>query len=229
MPADTSAADRHQRITEVLHDLDLTERKDLPIQKLSGGQLKRVSIGVELLTKPRLFFLDEPTSGLDPGTEFEMMKLLRKLADQGRTIMLITHATKNVMMCDKVIFLARGGYVAYYGPPEEALPYFDQYRTPQERQRKDIEFDDIYRILSDENRGKPKDWNDALLAVAPVPGQRRRAAARIARPLCRRAGSRRCCQRQASQARRRAGTLRQFFILSARNLPSWRRTRPAWC
>jgi len=103
MPADTTPDERHQRIMEVLEELDLSERKDLPIHKLSelsGGQLKRVSIGVELLTKPRLFFLDEPTSGLDPGTEYNMMRLLRKLADQGRTIVLITHATKNVMMCD---------------------------------------------------------------------------------------------------------------------------------
>ncbi len=222
MPADTSPADRHRRVTEVLHDLDLTERQDLLIQKLSGGQLKRVSIGVELVTQPRLFFLDEPTSGLDPGTEFEMMRLLRKLADQGRTIMLITHATKNVMMCDKVIFLARGGYVAYYGPPEEALPYFDQYRSPQDRQFKDIEFDDIYRILSDEARGQPKDWNDRYRQsrqfkenvvarlqhrhATPVDGQ---PAQGNLEPISR---------RQASRAHKQVSALRQFLILSARNL-----------
>jgi len=160
MPADTSKEERHQRILEVIQDLDLTERKDLPIHRLSGGQLKRVSIGVELLTKPRLFFLDEPTSGLDPGTEAEMMKLLRKLADQGRTILLITHATKNVMMCDQVIFLARGGYLAFYGAPEEALPYFNQFRTPQEQQQKEMEFDDIYVILNDETRGTGQEWDE---------------------------------------------------------------------
>ncbi|MHB0875005.1 MAG: FHA domain-containing protein [Anaerolineae bacterium] len=215
MPSDTSAQERHERIIEVLRDLDLTERKDLPINKLSGGQLKRVSIGVELLTKPRLFFLDEPTSGLDPGTEFEMMKLLRKLADQGRTIMLITHATKNVMMCDKVIFLARGGYVAYYGPPEEALPYFDQFRTPQERQQKDIEFDDIYMILGDEKRGSGKEWGDRYrqsrqfqdnvverLRGVRQPGQTGTEPDAVAR----------------TASTRRAGVLRQFLILSARNL-----------
>ncbi len=215
MPSDTSATERHQRIMEVLQDLDLTERKDLPIHKLSGGQLKRVSIGVELLTKPRLFFLDEPTSGLDPGTEFEMMKLLRKLADQGRTIMLITHATKNVMMCDKVIFLARGGHLAYYGPPEEALPYFDQFRTPQERQLKDIEFDDIYMILNDEKRGKGKDWSERYRQskqyrenVVARLEQRPQAVAEQAQAAA--------TGRQA--ARRQAGIIRQFFILSARNL-----------
>jgi ABC-type multidrug transport system ATPase subunit len=159
MPADTTKQERRQRILEVLEELDLTERKDLAIHRLSGGQIKRVSIGVELLTKPRLFFLDEPTSGLDPGTEYQMMRLLRKLADQGRTILLITHATKNVMMCDMVLIIIRGGYVAFYGPPEEALAYFDQYRTAHERRIKDIEFDDTYTILEDEKRGRPEDWD----------------------------------------------------------------------
>ncbi|HAX70810.1 MAG TPA: ABC transporter ATP-binding protein, partial [Anaerolineae bacterium] len=118
MPADTTAAERHNRVMEVLADLDLTHRKDVQISGLSGGQQKRVSIGVELITKPGLFFLDEPTSGLDPGTETALMQLMRRLADQGRTIILITHATKNVMLADKVIFLARGGYLAWFGPPD---------------------------------------------------------------------------------------------------------------
>ena len=159
MPADTTPKERHRRVMEVLKELNLVERKGLWIEKLSGGQLKRVSIGVELLTKPRLFFLDEPTSGLDPGTEYTMMRLLRRLADQGRTILLVTHATKNVMMCDKVLILARDGYVAFYGPPEEALIYFDQYRTDYERRIKDVEFDDTYTILEDEDRGSPEDWD----------------------------------------------------------------------
>ena len=64
----------------------------------------------------------------DPGTETAFMQLMRRLADQGRTIVVITHATKNVMLADKVVFLARGGYLAWFGPPDEALRYFDQYR-----------------------------------------------------------------------------------------------------
>ena len=94
MPADTTSAERQMRVREVLSDLGLTHRRDVPVKALSGGQIKRVSIGVELLTKPSLFFLDEATSGLDPGTEAELMQLLRKLADQGRTIILITHANR---------------------------------------------------------------------------------------------------------------------------------------
>ena len=100
---------------------------------------------------PSLFFLDEATSGLDPATEAAMMKLLRKLADQGRTIILITHATKNVMACDKVVFLARGGLLAYFGPPEDALTYFGV-----------KEFDEIYERL--ESGGKPEEWAQRFLA-----------------------------------------------------------------
>ena len=114
----------------MLKELGLTERRDLPISRLSGGQRKRVSIGVELLTKPSLFFLDEPTSGLDPATETNMMHLLRQLADQGRTIMLITHATKNVTLCDLGDFPRKGGNLAYYGPPERGM---DVFRRPAVR------------------------------------------------------------------------------------------------
>ena len=79
---------------------------------------------MELLTEPEVFYLDEPTSGLDPGLDLRMMELLRGIADQGRTVVLTTHATRNVMLCDKVAFMARGGYLAFYGPPAEALTYF---------------------------------------------------------------------------------------------------------
>ena len=124
MPPDTSSGERRQRIEEVLDDLEIRKRRHVLVERLSGGQIKRVSMGVELLTKPSLFFLDEATSGLDPGTEREVMSLLRKLADQGRTILLITHATDNIEICDLVVFLAAGGRVAYLGPPQEAPSYF---------------------------------------------------------------------------------------------------------
>jgi len=213
MPPDTSPHERQAVVREALKELDLTERKDIPISRLSGGQLKRVSIGVELLTKPRLFFLDEPTSGLDPGTEYDMMKLMRRLADQGRTIILITHATKNVMLCDKVIFLARGGNLAFYGAPEDALEYFDHHRTDRERREKDMEFDDIYRILNDESRGAPEVWRERYLqsqVYARLMGWDRPQAepqAMAAPPSGR-----------IQAKRRRLSSLRQFMILSSRNL-----------
>lgn len=158
LPRYTTSEERHQRIDEVLNELDLTNRKDVTISELSGGQQKRVSIGVELLTRPRLFFLDEPTSGLDPGNETSLMLLMRRLADQGRTIVMITHATKNIMLADKVVFLARGGYLAWFGPPHEALEYFDRYRSIEKQRSRDIEFDDIYTILEDPKNGSPSDW-----------------------------------------------------------------------
>ncbi|MDP9344046.1 MAG: FHA domain-containing protein [Actinomycetota bacterium] len=145
LPADTTDQEREARVLEVLQILGLSERKDVPITRLSGGQRKRVSIGVELLTRPGLFFLDEATSGLDPGTESQMMKLLRTLADQGHTIVLITHATKNVMLCDQVVFLAKGGFLSYYGPPEEALGFFGVQ-----------DFDEIYIKLEQER--SPAEW-----------------------------------------------------------------------
>ena len=160
MPPDTTKEERSARIDEVLDDLDLAHRKDVQISGLSGGQQKRVSIGVELLTKPGLFYLDEPTSGLDPGTETSLMQLMRRLADQGRTITLITHATKNVMLADKVVFLARGGHLTWFGPPDEALAYFDQYRSERDRRARDIEFDEIYSILDDSSKGSPEEWGE---------------------------------------------------------------------
>jgi ABC-type multidrug transport system ATPase subunit/pSer/pThr/pTyr-binding forkhead associated (FHA) protein len=213
LPADTTRVERNALIDEVLENLDLTERRDVPISNLSGGQLKRVSIGVELLTKPRLFFLDEPTSGLDPGTEYEMMKLLRRLADQGRTVMLVTHATKNVMLCDKVIFLARGGYLSFFGPPEKALEYFDQYRTTREQREKAMEFDDIYIVLNDENRGSPEEWGQRYLQSEvhrqlAMEQQADRMAYEVSQAQ----------PPPSKKAKTRVSSLRQFMILSARNL-----------
>lgn len=124
LPPDTGPGERAERVREVLSELDLAEVSDRPIRLLSGGQRKRASIAVELLTRPSLFFLDEATSGLDPATESQLMRLLRRLADQGRTVVLITHATRNVMLCDAVLVMARGGRLAFDGPPDAALGYF---------------------------------------------------------------------------------------------------------
>lgn len=219
MPPDTSAEERAHAVLEVLADLDLIERKDVPIGRLSGGQLKRVSIGVELLTKPRLFFLDEPTSGLDPGTEYEMMRLLRRLADQGRTVVLVTHATKNVNLCDKVIFLARGGHLAFFGPPEEALSYFDTFRSPRERQQKEMEFDDIYRILNDESRGAPPEWGQRFKDSPYYSAYCTQPAARDRPPELSAAPSAAAPHPTGLPKRRsRASAARQFWILSDRNI-----------
>ncbi|HEY0756969.1 MAG TPA: FHA domain-containing protein [Ktedonobacteraceae bacterium] len=136
LPKDFTDEQIEQRIDEVLTDVEMQHRRHLLVSKLSGGQRKRVSIALELLAKPSIFFLDEPTSGLDPGLDRRMMVLLRKLADKGHTIVLVTHATNNINVCDFVCFLAPGGHLTYYGPPEGAKAYFKQ-----------PDFAEIYGIL----------------------------------------------------------------------------------
>ncbi|WP_159766567.1 ABC transporter ATP-binding protein/permease [Streptomyces sp. HM190] len=123
-PADTTATEREARIDEVLRELKLDIHKDKKVTSLSGGQRKRVSVALELLTKPSLIFLDEPTSGLDPGMDRDVMQLLRGLADDGRTVLVVTHSVAELAICDKLLVMAPGGSVAYFGPPEEALNFF---------------------------------------------------------------------------------------------------------
>ncbi|MFJ2883623.1 FHA domain-containing protein [Streptomyces sp. NPDC086796] len=123
-PADTTEAERQARIHEVLAELKLDIHKDKKVTSLSGGQRKRVSVALELLTKPSLIFLDEPTSGLDPGMDRDVMQLLRGLADDGRTVLVVTHSVAELAICDKLLVMAPGGSVAYFGPPEEALNFF---------------------------------------------------------------------------------------------------------
>ncbi|MEV0599039.1 FHA domain-containing protein [Streptomyces sp. NPDC050315] len=127
-PGDTAEAEREARIDEVLRELKLDVHKEKKVTSLSGGQRKRVSVALELLTKPSLIFLDEPTSGLDPGMDRDVMKLLRDLADDGRTVLVVTHSVAELALCDKLLVMAPGGGVAYFGPPEEALNFF-QYES----------------------------------------------------------------------------------------------------
>src|SRR5229473_4010013 len=124
LPEDFTQLQIKQRIDEVLEDVEMKHRRGLLVNKLSGGQRKRVSIALELLANPSVFFLDEPTSGLDPGLDRKMMFLLRRLADKGHTILLVTHATNNINACDYICFLTQGGRLAYFGPPNEAKAYF---------------------------------------------------------------------------------------------------------
>jgi ABC-type multidrug transport system ATPase subunit/pSer/pThr/pTyr-binding forkhead associated (FHA) protein len=123
-PADTKVAERTARVDEVLAELGLTRHADTRADRLSGGQLKRVNVAQELLTKPSLLLLDEPTSGLDPGLDKAIMEQLRDLAHEARTVVVVTHSMANLDTCDRLLVLAPGGKVAFYGPPSEALRYF---------------------------------------------------------------------------------------------------------
>ena len=139
LPPDVGKEETAQRIDHVLEQVELSGQKHQPIHSLSGGQRKRASIAAELLADPPLFFLDEPTSGLDPGLEKKMMITLRKLADRGKTILLVTHATANVNACDQVAFMSQGRLV-YYGPPSQARQFF---------QVEGDNFADIYTEIND--------------------------------------------------------------------------------
>ena len=124
LPAESTAEQTEHAVTDVLKTLELTDRADVPVGSLSGGQRKRASIAAELLTRPGVFFLDEPTSGLDPARDAELMRTLRQLADEGTTVVLTTHNPLDAQRCDKVAVLADHGYLAFFGIPAGACAYF---------------------------------------------------------------------------------------------------------
>lgn len=209
MPDDTRPVERKERIRDVLDSLSLTKHRQTLVAHLSGGQLKRISMGVELLTQPSLFFLDEATSGLDPGTELAVMQLLRELADRGRTILLITHATENVALCDLVVFLAAGGRVAYFGPPKEAPAYFGV-----------KSFNAIYPRV--ERERSPEDWK---AAYRHSPQHERYVAKRQARLNSSKLSSKTHRVPKTGAETRRQSFWQQFATLTFRNLAILRQDR----
>nr|WP_076478295.1 FHA domain-containing protein [Williamsia sterculiae] len=117
LPPDMTAADRERVVAGVLAELQLTEHAHTRVDRLSGGQRKRASVATELLTGPSLLILDEPTSGLDPALDRQVMTMLRRLADAGRVVLVVTHSVSHLSMCDQVVLLAAGGRTAFCGPP----------------------------------------------------------------------------------------------------------------
>ncbi|WP_052665382.1 ATP-binding cassette domain-containing protein [Nitriliruptor alkaliphilus] len=124
LPGAATRTDIETAVDRVLDELDLADRADVPVRELSGGQRKRASIAVELLTRPQVLLLDEPTSGLDPATAAEVMGVLRTVASHGTTVVVTTHAPADVRACDRVVLLARGGRMAFDGSPPDALRWF---------------------------------------------------------------------------------------------------------
>ena len=162
LPADITADERGKRITQVLETVSMNSDviRQTRVSNLSGGQRKRVSIAAELLADPKLIYLDEATSGLDPGLEKKLMYTLRRMADEGRTVILITHATSNIVQTDHVAFLSQGKLV-YFGPSQEALDFFE------------IEdFADIYERIERDgdawehvfHQSKPRYYQDYVIA-----------------------------------------------------------------
>lgn len=124
LPKDTTPAEREKAINRAINMVELPEKRDSLIKSLSGGQKKRASIAVELLSDPNLLFLDEPSSGLDPGTERNLMQSLRYMADGGKTIVLVTHSTLQLKLCDRIVFMGKGGNLCFYGSYDDALKFF---------------------------------------------------------------------------------------------------------
>jgi ABC-type multidrug transport system ATPase subunit len=119
LPPDTNKEERAQVVAQVLEELDLTKHADTRVDKLSGGQRKRASVALELLTQPSLLLLDEPTSGLDPALDRQVMLMLRQLADAGRVVLVVTHSVSYLDVCDQILLMAPGGKMAFNGPPSQ--------------------------------------------------------------------------------------------------------------
>lgn len=154
LPGDVSMAEQNAALDRAIETVELSDKKNSLIRSLSGGQRKRASIAVELLSDPSLLFLDEPASGLDPGTERNLMLSLRQMADGGKTVILVTHSVLQLALCDKIVIMGRGGNLCFYGSQEEALSFFGV-----------SDMVDVYHQITDE----PERWRDKYAeTAAPV-------------------------------------------------------------
>jgi ABC-type multidrug transport system ATPase subunit len=138
LPSSTPATEVDEAVRNAIDAVGLTDQADVRVGSLSGGQRKRASIAVELLTNPHVFFLDEPTSGLDPITSAELVARLRELADRTATVVFTTHSVDDLAMCDRIVFMTRGGRLGFIGTVDEALGHFGVNSVPQ-----------LYRRLTD--------------------------------------------------------------------------------
>ena len=176
LPADVSPAELEERVQRVIDAVKLSNQADRLVRRLSGGERKRASVALELLSEPRAFFLDEPTSGLDPGLDASLMELLRELANDGRTVILTTHATRNLEICDRLVVVS-GGRLAYDGRPDAAPGHFgvdgfeQVYRTLRDTPAEELE-----RRLHGENQGDPAPAGEASHLPLPVPARAGRFA-----------------------------------------------------
>ncbi|MQA05989.1 MAG: FHA domain-containing protein [Streptosporangiales bacterium] len=194
-PDDVSKQERQQRIAETCASLGLTEHIEKRITQLSGGQRKRVSVALELLTQPSLLYLDEPTSGLDPGLDKQVMTELRRLADDGRTVIVVTHSVLNLDMCDRVLLLAPGGKTAYFGPPGQ--PLLNQFRAD--------DYSTVFQMVTNE----PDRWQEAY---RQSPYYRQYGGA----PETHNDFQRMATSTAPTKARRQQNIFKQFWILCRR-------------
>jgi len=131
LSGDVSPAERRGRVDRVLAELGLMPHANTRVDRLSGGQRRRLAIGFELLNRSSLLLLDEPTAGLDPALAFEVTRLLRRLADEGRQVLVTTHDTNHLDLCDLVVIMGTGGRLVYVGPPSGIAGHFGTDRWPE--------------------------------------------------------------------------------------------------
>ncbi|MFN5417599.1 MAG: FHA domain-containing protein, partial [Flavobacteriia bacterium] len=135
-----------EKVEKALNDLNIKEIRKNLVGEISGGQRKRVSIAVEILTDPLILFLDEPTSPLDPQTIEEFLGILRNLAKNGTTVIMVTHKPEDLNYMDSVIFMAEGGHLVYKDNAKKYLGYFN--------------VDDTVKVYSTLVKEKAKIWVD---------------------------------------------------------------------
>lgn len=142
--------DLDKLVQSSLERVGLSDRMNVPIERLSGGQRKRVALASELLGDPQIILLDEATSGLDPASETEMMALFRSLADEGRTVICITHFPNRLAMCDRLIYIIDGEAV-FFGKPAELIDIF--------------QVDDIESVYRRQGAQSATDWRTRFLST----------------------------------------------------------------
>jgi ABC-type multidrug transport system ATPase subunit len=153
LPSSTTAAEVDDAVRDALDAVGLTDQAQVRVGSLSGGQRKRASIAVELLTDPHVFFLDEPTSGLDPITSSELIGRLRELADRSATVVFTTHSVDDLAACDRVVCVTLGGRLGFVGTVDEALRLYGVSSVHE-----------LYRHLTD-----PHGNHHAAVTAAAVP------------------------------------------------------------
>jgi ABC-type multidrug transport system ATPase subunit len=138
LPPDTTVEQRHAAVNDAARSVDLLDRLDQRVGALSGGQKKCASLASEILNRPNLLLLDEVTSGLDESTDWQIMRQLRRLADDGVTVIVVTHTLANVPeFCDKVICMGPGGQLTFVGTQSEVLDFFAVHRLGEVFDRTD--------------------------------------------------------------------------------------------
>ncbi|MDX6727464.1 MAG: transport system ATP-binding/permease protein [Baekduia sp.] len=200
LPHDTSKEEIETTVDQVLEELELEPHGNTRIGSLSGGQRKRVGLAAELLSQPSLLFLDEPTTGLDPGLEARMMGLLHDLAERSRAVVVVTHATKSLGQCGKIVVMGRGGRLCFHGSPAEALDFFGAET-----------YDDIYAQL---DRRPAEEWQSKLAQAGITPAVREPEAEQVVDS-----------EAEAAARRRRGGFWAHTYVLTHRYVRLFTRDR----